>query len=256
MLESNKILKEEISERKISNKILEEFAYATSHNLKEPLRGISGYITFFLEDYSDGLDEDGKSYLNQIEKRINKMNLLIDTLLEISHIGRQRINPINIDINKLLIELLNSMKFIELPNKTSNSEYNFEDKFKNKIYIQKLPIVLGDPIQIRLVLKNIISNGLNFHKKDNLSIIKIKADSNKNYHTISITDNGIGIEKNYCKTIFQSFQKLNYSSCVGVGLALSKKIIDRHGGSIWCESKINQGSTFYFTLKNIVIISK
>ncbi|MBN2009873.1 hypothetical protein JW960_11075 [candidate division KSB1 bacterium] len=249
LVEINKTLKQEIVERKISNKILEEFAFATSHNLKEPLRSISGYFEFLIEDYSGQLGEGARNYIDRIQNRIHKMARLIDDLLEISQPGRHQIKPVRFESIEIIAELAQSMQFSETDSDERGNRI-FCDYYNNRIIVAPLPMVLADPLQIRLVFKNLIANGLKFHKPGVSSIVRILADTSETHVQSKIIDNGIGIEKRYWGNIFKSFYQLQNCSGSGVSLALCNKIIERHDGKIWCESESNIGSTFYFTLAN------
>lgn len=234
-----------------SNRELEEFTYVVSHDLKEPLRKMASFSEFLNSDYSGVIDEDGISYLNRIQDAADRMKDLIDNLLEISRIGTRKKELMVVDTRRLVEDVLRLLQFRDNGNFNKGSK-RFDDTNNNTIILSRLPSVVADSTQLFQVFQNIISNGVKFHKPDTPAKIKIKAKKRGEWITFSIQDNGIGMEEQYLEKIFVIFQRLHTKdryAGTGVGLALCKKIIERHNGKIWAESKIGEGSTFYFTLK-------
>ncbi len=226
------------------NKELEQFAYITSHDLKEPLITISGMINLFIEDYDEKLDENGKMILGFINESSDRMRNLIDALLEYSRLGNTK--------EDTLIDTGTLIKSIEAD--LSNVIARTNSTLKTK----KLPTIKGSEIEIRLLFQNLISNGIKFIKAGTKPIIEIDCTKivdtmypNKGIYQFSIKDNGIGIAEKHKERIFSIFQRLHsreeYEG-TGIGLAHCKKIVEAHGGDIWLESTEGKGTTFYFSI--------
>ncbi len=218
-----------------SNRELESFAYAASHDLKEPLRGIHNYSTFLLEDYADILDEAGIDRLQTLLRLSNRMEALIDALLQFARLGQTPLNLSDVALQDLVEWVI---KLIHM----SRPESPFE------IHItQPLPIVYCDRVLITEVFTNLISNALKYN--DQPPRIEIGCQSDRIFY---VRDNGIGIRDRHLSQIFRLFKRLHpqkrYGGGTGAGLTIARKIIERHGGQIWIESKWGQGSTFYFRL--------
>ncbi|MBW1297291.1 YfiR/HmsC family protein [Aquimarina litoralis] len=227
------------------NKELEQFAYIASHDLQEPLNTISSFIGLIAEDYGDSFDEVGKESLHFIGDASTRMKKLIDSLLEYSRLGRSK-DYVQIDMGTILEEIKGDFRDVI-------------ERTKANIHSQKLPVVKGNPIELRLLLQNLISNGIKFTEKETIPEIEIMVVSKsekgnnpqQNVWEFSIKDNGIGIPKKHQDRIFAIFQRLHsreqYQG-TGIGLAHCKKIVESHGGAIWLESEEGKGTTFYFTI--------
>jgi signal transduction histidine kinase len=218
-----------------SNRELESFAYAASHDLKEPLRGIHNYLTFLLQDYGDVLDAAGIDQLQTVLRLSKRMDDLIDALLQFAKLGQTPLNLSDValqDLVEWVIELIRMSR----P----------ESPFKIHI-VQPLPIVHCDRVLISEVFTNLISNALKYN--DQPPQIEIGCQSNRIFY---VRDNGIGIRDRHLGQIFRLFKRLHpqkrYGGGTGAGLTLARKIIEGHGGQIWVESEWGQGSTFYFCL--------
>ncbi|SHJ08453.1 YfiR/HmsC family protein [Aquimarina spongiae] len=240
----NLAIYEQSLELEAKNKELEQFAYIASHDLQEPLNTISSFIGLIAEDYGDSFDDVGKESLFFIKDASIRMKKLIDALLEYSRLGRNR-DYVEIDCNKVLEELKEDLG---TRIKTSGA----------KIIADKLPVLRGSEIEFRLLLQNLISNGIKFRGKDTTPEIKIEctkitdlSEGQKDLWKFSVQDNGIGIPEEHQERIFAIFQRLHsreeYQG-TGIGLAHCKKIVESHGGKIWLNSEVGKGSTFYFTL--------
>lgn len=238
---SQERMSELLQELKNTNQELNDFAHIVSHDLKAPLRGIGLLSEWLLNDYADKFDEEGKDLVNRIIKRVNKLQNLIDGILEYSRVGRIREEKREVDLNYLVrdvIELLELSKNIQI--EINNS----------------LPIIYCEKNKIEQVFQNLLSNAIKFLDKPQGKII-VSCTEEDDYWQISIADNGIGIEERYFTKIFQIFQKLSStqdSDSTGIGLSIVKKIVEMYGGNIWVESKVEQGSTFFFTLKKTLQI--
>lgn len=221
-----------------SNRELQDFASVAAHDLQEPLRKIQAFGSRLGSRFEGALQEDGKQYLDRMLASAQRMRRLIDDLLSYSRVGTQsqRFQPT--DLNEILQEVL------------SDLEYKVE-QVKGKVEKKPLPVIDADPSQMRQLFQNLISNALKFHKKDIPPVVQIEAKDSKNYLVLSVTDNGIGFEEKYLDRIFTIFQRLHGKSeyeGTGVGLAVCRKIAERHGGSITARSTLGQGTSFLVTL--------
>lgn len=226
------------------NKELEQFAYIASHDLQEPLNTISSFIGLISEDYGDSFDDIGKESLSFIKNASIRMKKLIDSLLEYSRLGRTR-DFTKVDMNTVLVELKDDFT-------------NILERTNAKIHSKKLPVIKGNPVELRLLLQNLVSNGIKFTEEDTIPEIQVAAikkerkdEPSKKYWEFSVKDNGIGIPKIHQDRIFAIFQRLHsrekYQG-TGIGLAHCKKIVESHNGEIWLESTEGKGTTFYFTI--------
>jgi PAS domain S-box-containing protein len=220
-----------------SNEELEQFAYVASHDLQEPLRMITSYVQLLASRYKDKLDEDANDFIDFAVDGSNRMRILINSLLEYSRVNR--IKPFeNIEPEKLLEDVLQNLK----------------DQIKENnavIKIDALPDIYGDPVLIGQLFQNLIGNAIKFRRGEDPHIT-ISCKKENNEYLFSVKDNGIGIQQEYKEKIFIIFQRLHAKEKypgTGIGLAICKKIVERHNGKIWFESEINKGSTFYFTIK-------
>lgn len=224
-------------ELKRSNTELEQFAYVASHDLQEPLRMITSYVQLLEKKYKDKLDQDANDFINFAVDGANRMQTLIYSLLEYSRINR--VKPfININLDDVLHEVVNDLS-------VSIKEA------KAKIAWNALPVIYGDTVLIGQLFFNLISNAIKF-RSDVPPEIFISCKKQNNNYVFSVKDNGIGIKKEYAEKIFVIFQRLHSKDKypgTGIGLAICKKIVERHNGTIWIESEVNKGSTFYFTIK-------
>lgn len=220
-----------------SNKELEQFVYVASHDLQEPLRTITNYIELLEEEYSNTQNEEIKEYFAFITSASSRMQSLIKDLLEYSRVGRTPVFEL-VDCNKILKELMTELD-------TSIKECNA------KITYPVLPVIKGIEIELKRVFQNLICNAIKFRKKNVAPLIEITAVEKETEFLFSIKDNGIGIDEKLFPKLFVIFQRLNNAAeypGTGIGLAIAKKIVDLHNGKIWIESKLNEGSVFYFTI--------
>lgn len=230
-------LKRTIAELERSNDELRQFAYITSHDLQEPLRSIASYAQLIDRRYKGKLDSDADEFLDFMVEGAIRMKTMIQGLLEYSKIGKgDEFKPTNIE--NVLTQVLANL----------NATINENNAI---ITHDQLPIVTADSRQLIQVFQNLIGNAIKFRKKDETPKIHISTKKINNEHLFSVSDNSIGMEQQYTAKIFELFKRLHtidkYSGS-GIGLAIVKRIIDRHGGRIWVESKYGKGSTFYFTI--------
>lgn len=238
--ESEEKLKEILEKLSTSNEELEQFAYIISHDLQEPLRTIANFTQLLQRRYEGKFDSDADEFMEYIVDASIRMKEMIRDLLEYSRVStsKEELKPLN--LNELIEDVLNDLKF------------TIEDS--NALIIhEELPVVMGDYDQLFRVFMNFISNALKFKKENETPKINISAteDKKSNEYIIRVKDNGIGIDKQYLDRIFEIFQRLHtrdkYKGS-GIGLAITKKIIEMHGGRIWVESEHGVGSSFYFSL--------
>ena len=230
-------LRKLVSELKISNKELEQFAYVASHDLQEPLRMITSFTQLLEKRYNGQLDSDADDYIGFVVDGAHRMKDLIDDLLEFSRLNTE-VREFELVIMEIALEdvLRNLKPAIKENNALITHDY--------------LPNIIGDHVQIIQLLQNLIGNAIKF-KGDNTPEIHISAQDRDNEWLFSINDKGIGIDKHHQKQIFSIFKRLHTREeypGTGIGLSISKRIVERHGGQIWIESEIGKGSTFYFTI--------
>lgn len=222
----------------LSNQELEAFTYSVSHDLRAPLRAIDGYSKFLLEDYSDTLDLEGKRYINVIRQSSGKMDQLITDLLSLSRVSRSDMNLMKIDM-KALIEAV----YQDTASPEEKKEFTF--------IIGKLPRATGDPTLLKQVWQNLIGNALKYSSKSSVKQIEIAAEEQESEIIYSIKDHGTGFNDKYKQKLFGVFQRLHSEEefeGTGVGLAIVKRIIHRHGGQVWAEGRIDEGASFFLSL--------
>ncbi|MEO7048605.1 MAG: ATP-binding protein, partial [Ferruginibacter sp.] len=230
-------LDEHVKDLAASNKELEQFAYVASHDLQEPLRMVTSFLTQIEKKYAGLIDAKGKKYIHFAMDGAKRMRQIILDLLEFSQVGQTDDKTESVDLNELVKEILSLLR------------RQVEEK-KAVIKVKKLPVVKTLKSPLRQVFQNLISNSLQYNDgiKPEITIGVIEMD---NFWQLSVTDNGIGIDAEYFDKIFTIFQRLHNKdeySGTGIGLAICKKIIESMGGKIWLESEEGKGSTFYFTL--------
>ena len=230
-------LKQKTIELMRSNNELEQFAYVASHDLQEPLRMVTSYVQLLEERYKDKLDTDAAEFIAFAVDGTDRMRNLIHSLLEYSRVNKIRPYE-SIKLDHLVDNVLQDLK-----NKIQDTNA--------KIKVDKLPTIYGDPFLIAQLFQNLISNSIKFNDTLNPEIHITGKKVNDEY-LFSIKDNGIGISKEYSDKIFVIFQRLHTKEKypgTGIGLAICKKIVEQHGGKIWLESKLGEGTNFYFTIK-------
>ncbi|MES2138833.1 MAG: ATP-binding protein [Bacteroidota bacterium] len=220
-----------------SNQELEQFAYVASHDLQEPLRMVTSYLQLIEKRYKNKLDQDASDFIGFAVDGSNRMRVLIQSLLEYSRVNRIKpFEPINVT------DLLNEI--------VQNLSGAIEEQ-KATVLFEEMPIIYGDFVLIGQLFQNLIENAIKFRGDKNPQVL-ISAKKENNEYLFSIKDNGIGMKKEYLDKIFVIFQRLNSKEKypgTGIGLAICKKIVERHNGKIWVESEVDKGSTFYFTIK-------
>lgn len=220
-----------------SNKELEQFAYVASHDLQEPLRVIAGYLQLIERRYRERLDADGEQFINYVVEAVYRMQQLIADLLEYSRVGTRGRPPAPADMEAILAQATQALQ-------------KSIDESGAMVTHDPLPTVTGDWMQLAQLLQNLIANAIKFHGHERPEI-HVSAAAEDSQWRFSVRDNGIGIEPQYWAQIFLIFQRLHtrqkYKG-TGIGLAICKRIVERHGGRIWLDSEPGRGTTFYFTL--------
>jgi light-regulated signal transduction histidine kinase (bacteriophytochrome) len=217
-----------------SNDELQEYAHIVSHDLKSPLRSIYALVDWLKEDNKGKLDYVSLENFSYIEATLEKMEQLISSVLNYSSVGANNYEITNVDLNDIVHDIIN---LIYVPE-------HIEIKL-----LKTLPIVNGDRTKLQQLFQNLIENAVKFMDKDK-GLIQIDFKEQKKHYEFSIKDNGIGIDKKFYKKVFEIFHSLKESkNSSGIGLSIVKKIVALHSGKVWIESKLNIGTTFYFTLK-------
>jgi PAS domain S-box-containing protein len=238
----NEDLSRQTHELKISNAELEQFAYVASHDLQEPLRMITSFMTKLEDRYASQLDERARRYIDFAVDGASRMRQNILGLLQYSRVGKGDAMPEKIDLNEVMEEvcLLHQNDILE-----SGAE----------IKVDPLPVVHNYLAPVVQLFNNLVSNALKYRKPDVPPLIQVSAKQEGEYWQIAIRDNGIGIDKEYLQKVFVIFQRLvpkeQYDG-TGIGLAVVKKIVENLGGKVWVESTPGEGSTFYFTIRSVM----
>jgi light-regulated signal transduction histidine kinase (bacteriophytochrome) len=224
-----------------ANKDLEQFAYVASHDLQEPLRMISGFIQLLERKYKDKLDQDADEYIHFVVDGAARMQKLLINLLDFSRISTHAKPFMQVDTKSIVGQAISILHQLITANNASISSND-------------LPVVKADELQILRVFQNLIENAVKFKKKtpgSEFPKIHIACTKQDNMYRFSVADNGIGIEMQYHDKVFSVFQRLHSArdyAGTGIGLSICKRIVERHGGTIWFESVVNEGTTFYFTI--------
>ena len=234
----NTILETHAQKLEFVNRELESFTYSVSHDLRAPLRSINGYAQILKEDYAPALDDEGNEVVDVVIRNAQRMGQLIDDLLEFSRIGRK-------DVSKGLVDMT------ELVTNISNEMVDQENGRIIKLNILPLESVRVDLQMMRQVWINLISNALKYTRKNQKTVVEIGCEKRLEEICFYIKDNGVGFNMNYVNKLFEVFQRLHRNDefeGTGVGLALVRRIVDRHGGKIWAEAKEHEGASFFFTI--------
>ncbi|MFP2995178.1 PAS domain S-box protein [Spongiivirga sp. MCCC 1A20706] len=233
-------LKQQLKEKQLlsdlekSNQELNDYAHIVSHDLKSPLRSISSLISWLQEDYADVFDKKANTTFDMLHKKVDKMDQLINGVLEYASVDRIEKKIYSINLNQIVQDVI---EVIYVPEHISVKITN------------TLPTVQGDEFRLQQLFQNLISNAIKYNDKQK-GVVKISCEEKERFWEFSIEDNGIGVEKKYFEKIFNVFQSLeNEDNSTGIGLSIVKKIVDFYGGRIWLTSQVGEGSTFYFTIK-------
>jgi light-regulated signal transduction histidine kinase (bacteriophytochrome) len=222
-----------------ANNQLEAFSYSVAHDLKAPLHAISGFSRIVIEDYGPKLDEDLQRHLQSIASGAQRMETLIEDLLAFSRQGRKEMTPSDIEMGELAASVFEELRSA-VPER------------KIELNLQPLRPARGDRAMIRQVLVNQLSNAMKFTQGKDNTCIEVGCSQNGSDHNIYyVKDNGAGFDMKYSGKLFGVFQRLHSGQefeGTGVGLAIVQRVVQRHGGRVWAEGKVNVGTTFHFTL--------
>ena len=232
-------LKSYMSKLRESNQALEDFAFIASHDLQEPLRKVSTFGNMLRQKYNDSLEQTGNDYLNRMLDAAQRMQSLLKGLLEYSKVTTKADPFVEVELAEIVGEVLCDL---EIKIKRTGAE----------VRVLELPVVKADPTQMRQLFQNLIANALKFHKEDDKPAIEVSSAVAEGKLRIMVKDNGIGFEEKHLERIFAPFERLHGRSSqyegTGMGLAICRRIVQRHGGSITAKSTLGQETTFIITL--------
>jgi len=231
-------LQRRADELRETNKELETFSYSISHDLRAPLAAIKGISEMVISEYRDKMDENGRSFLELIKSNVVMMDELINGVLMLSRVSRQELTESRLEMKSIASEAYDRLK---LASPGSKLEFS----------IREMPESVGDPVLVKQVFSNLISNAIKFSGKRRRPKIEVGGYRNLDFCVYYVNDNGAGFSMKDYDKLFAIFQRLHNESefeGTGVGLAIVQKIIQRHGGRIWAESRVNKGAQFYFSL--------
>ncbi|HSK99871.1 MAG TPA: ATP-binding protein, partial [Rubrobacteraceae bacterium] len=221
-----------------ANRELEAFSYSVSHDLRAPIRHISGFARMLEERAKSSLDEMGLRYLKIILESTERAGTLVDDLLSFSRMGRVEMRDAVVDMDALVHEMLNELKF-----ETNGRDIDWK--------IAELPDVYGDHSMLRLVVRNLLGNAVKYTRPREHAVIEVGNSEDGAETVFFVRDNGVGFDEAYADKLFGVFQRLHgveEFEGTGIGLANVRRIIMRHGGKVWAEGHVGEGATFYFSL--------
>jgi PAS domain S-box-containing protein len=241
---SNAELEQRVIERtaklRSANEELEAFSYSVSHDLRAPLRHVHGYVEMLAQEAGDKLSEEGRRYLKVITDASIEMGELIDDLLAFSRMGRAEMRETSVELDALVQKTLRGLE-------ATTSGRNIVWR------IPPLPVVQADPAMLKQVFANLLGNAVKYTRPRDPAQVELGCAGEEDGRIILfVRDNGVGFDPQYAHKLFGVFQRLHRADefeGTGIGLANVRRIIARHGGRTWAESKVNEGATFYFTLK-------
>ncbi len=241
ILKINAELEKKVQERTAQlqeiNKELESFAYTVSHDLRAPLTAIAGFVTLLKQELSGNIDTNSESYITAITDSVKKMNKLIEDLLSFSRMSRSSMNYTRVDFAKMIEAIIQEITLMQ----------NIHTQFK----IGTLPVIEGDEAMLRIAFTNLISNAVKFSSKKEKPVVEIDSCKQNEKTVIYVKDNGVGFDPSLYDKLFKVFQRLHSEKDfpgTGIGLALVRRIILRHGGRVWAKSNPGEGATFYVEL--------
>jgi PAS domain S-box-containing protein len=229
---------ERTAELNAANRELEAFTYSVSHDLRAPLRHISGFTKILVEKFHSSLPAEAQQHLQLIEQGANRMGQLVDELLKLARLGRQALAVKGTGLSSLVEDVVTM-----LAPETEGRQVEWK--------IGELPLVSCDPILIRQVFQNLIGNALKYSRPRPTAVIEIGQTEKEGKRVIFVKDNGVGFDMKYADKLFGVFQRLHLAEefeGTGIGLATVERIIKKHGGRVWVEAELDRGATFYFTL--------
>ncbi|MEM9821476.1 MAG: ATP-binding protein, partial [Bacteroidota bacterium] len=240
----NLIKKEE--ELRASNKELEQFAYAASHDLKEPLRAIKIYTQILEKELQAHLNENSREYMGFVTGGVERMQKLLDDLLNYSRLGKGQYRQREVDLNDVLFLVINNLMGRMTETQTA-------------VCSNPLPIIYASSTEMTQLFQNLISNAIKFRKEETIPRIQIRTEEQEAAYLFQVSDNGIGIAKENQQKVFALFERIHSNTeyeGTGIGLATCEKIVKKLGGKIWLESELGKGTTFYFSIPKLQMIQQ
>jgi len=231
-------VRERTTELEAANKELEAFSYSISHDLRAPLRSVGAFSSILLQEHSSKMPAEARRLLDIVTTSARRMEQLIEDLLRFSRLSRQPLSKQPVDIPALVHAILEELRQQE-------SERHIEVK------VGEVPNCVGDPSLLKQVFVNLLSNAFKFTRQKEKAIVEVGCQQQEGETVYFVRDNGAGFDARYAEKLFGVFQRLHSAEQfegTGVGLSIVQRIVQRHGGRIWAEGKVDEGATFYFTL--------
>jgi signal transduction histidine kinase len=239
---ANEQMAQHAAKLEAANKELEAFSYSVSHDLRSPLRAIDGFSHILQDEYADKLDDEGRRLLAIVRDNTQRMGQLIDDILQFSRTGRLEMSMSEVDMEGLAHAAIDDIR-------------TDGDMGPLQVEIGHLPAARGDRAMLRQVFTNLLSNAVKFSHANPSPKVVVGGSIQDDEAVYFVRDNGVGFDMQYVDKLFGVFQRLHTTSefeGTGIGLAIVKRIVTRHGGRVWAEGKLNEGATIYFTLPAIV----
>jgi len=237
-LELSKLRREWASKLERANQELEAFSYSVSHDLRAPVRHISGFVEMLQENAGPVLDAEGKRCLGKIGNAARRMGELIDDLLVFSRMGQTEMHDATVDLAQMVVEVKD-----ELDEEAKGRKVEWE--------IGPMPEVRGDAAMLKLALTNLVSNALKYTRTRDVARVEIGSEASQGAVVVFVRDNGVGFDSRYTHKLFGVFQRLHRADefeGTGIGLANVRRIVNRHGGRAWAQGEIDRGASFFFSL--------
>jgi light-regulated signal transduction histidine kinase (bacteriophytochrome) len=229
---------ERTAQLEAANKELESFSYSVSHDLRAPMRHISGFSQLLVEEFGSNLDPAAQKYVERIQAGTQKMGLLVDELLNLARLGR---HPLRLQATGLNATVAEVVAMLQPESEGREVEWAISD----------LPAVECDPVLVRQIFQNLLSNALKFTRLRAHAVIEVSYREEDGQPVFMVRDNGIGFNMKYVDKLFGVFQRLHRAEDfegTGIGLATVQRIVHKHGGRVWAEGELDKGAAFYFTL--------
>jgi signal transduction histidine kinase len=223
----------------LKNEELNAFSYSVSHDLRAPLRSMDGFASVLLDDYGEVLDKEGKDALNRIRAASQRMGCIIDDLLRLSQVTRAELNMADVDLSAMAREIAVALD-------SESSGQKAEWAIESGLYVR------ADPALMRIAMRNLLQNAWKFSSRAKRPVIRVGALERDSTTVYFVADNGVGFDPAHASGLFGAFQRLHHADDfpgTGIGLAIVKRIVLRHGGGLWAEAKEGQGATFFFSFK-------